>query len=199
MDHVMTYSISVAYFYGIGFIFEFSSAAMACCERFRIINERINKNANEIQWIIQLYQKLLKVLEHINEKISPLLIPLMLWLLITQTFMIYTVVRLLLKTSTKSNRFHMIFLNILYSFVYVYLIAVPCYAAECAYKEGMKFKEICYEILCSKKISNIAAKDLKLYVDSINESKLQLQTFFFNIDWKLWFQVRMQSYIFKFK
>lgn len=191
MDILMTHSLSWSYVYAIGFIYEFTSATMACYERFKMINEKIIKNPNEIQWNIQLYQKLLKIMERINEVISPILIPIVLWLLITQTFMVYTVVRLLLKSNTKSNRIYMIFLNVMWSFVFVYLIAVPCYAAECAYKEGMKFKEICYEILCSKRIANNISKDLKLFVKSINQSKLQLQTIFFNIDWKLWFQVRI--------
>lgn len=186
VDFIMTYSLSVAYFYFIGFIFQFACAAIACRDRFLMINEKLSRKIfftyYEMQAYIELYQKLLKIMEHINEYLAPPLIPVFTMFLVLETFMTYTVVRLLLHSG---NQHFMIAMNLMWSSIYYYLSMIAMHSSESAYKEGFRFKNICYEILCFKGASIESTRTLKMFLASITHSRLQLRTIFFDINWML--------------
>lgn len=186
IDFVMTFSLSVAYFYFIGFTFQFSCAAIAVRDRFLMINEKLSRKNfltyYEMQIYIELYQKLLRIIEHINDYLTHPLIPVFTVFLILETFMTYTVVRLLLNAADQK---FMIALNCMWSSIYFYLSGVAATSSERVFKEGLQFKNICYEVLCFKGASIESSRTLKIFLTSITDSRLQLRTVFFDINWKL--------------
>lgn len=181
----------VACLYYIGFILQFSSAAVAVRDRFAMVNCNFERKKHlsffEIQMHIELYQKLLEIISHINEFLTFPLISIFACLLHLETIFIYTFIRaMLLQTQ------HQIFLMITqfcWIFSYLYLMMIASYVSESLLKDCQKFKEISYEILRTSQISQNSRENLKIFLSSISNSKFKLKTIFFDIDWKFLLQV----------
>lgn len=192
LDVLMSVSLFLAYFYSIGYTAQFSMMAAACCDRFKALNQHVARKkfltSYDVLELNEIHRKLLKIIKMINETISPILIPIFFSLFFTLTFNAYTEIRLLLR-AVELKAFLLIN-NLMWTLIYFYLMTVVCYAAEALKSEGKKFKEICYGFLLSQNVSDRATKaTLKVLLNSMDDSKLELKTIFFNIDWKLLMQV----------
>jgi hypothetical protein len=197
---ILNFSITYSYFYLIGYTYEFGALAIACRDRLKTINQKLLSKRfltrYDVTDIIEFNRKILKIIAKIDKYVTPFLIPVFFCLLFIGTFMAYTEVRLILKTANHKN--FLIMNNFFWVIIYFYMMAVMCFAAEALKAEAKKFKEICYEFLVSNKFSDIEArKALKTFINSIDDSRMQLRTIFFNIDWNLFFQV-IFYFIFRF-
>lgn len=190
--NILSVSTVLALLFFIGYMFEFAVLAIACHDRFKAINKKILSRRfltrYDVAEFVEHHKKLLRIIEKIDEHLSPALIPIYFCLLFTATFMAYTEVRLILKTILLKT--YLIINNFVWTFIYFNLMMVPCYAAEALRTEERKFKEICCDFLVANKFSDHdARRSLKIFVNLIDNSKAQLRTIFFNIDWNLLFQV----------
>jgi hypothetical protein len=80
------------------------------------------------------------------------------------------------------------FINILWTISNLSLVVIPIRAAESMKKEALKSKEIGYEMLKRQKLSDDHNLNyVELSLRSLHS--FQLQTIFFNIDWKLLFNL----------
>jgi hypothetical protein len=198
VDVIMSLSLSLSYLYFIGYVFQFSYAALACRDRFSAIVEKLNSkiflNSVDAQNFMEITDKLLKILEHINKFLTFQLIPTFLCFLVFQTFMAYTVVRVVTKYSNLKTL--MMILNIFWTLIYTYLMMVASYSAEEVLKSGEALKDKCHEIVCNQNTPKEVGKILKKLKSSLKSSKLQLRTIFFDINWKLVLQSISSSTMF---
>lgn len=199
VDVIMSFSISISCFYFIGYIFQFSYAALACRDRFIAITKKLSVkiflvNSVQAQNLLEITHKLLKILEHINKYLAFQLIPTFFCFLIFQTFMAYTVVRVITKNS--DLKIMMIIINFFYAFIYVYLMMVASYAAEELLKSGEMLRDKCHDIICNNSTQKEVIKILKKVKSSLKSSKLQLRTIFFDFNWKLILQSISSSTMF---
>jgi hypothetical protein len=122
------------------------------------------------------------------------MIPVFTYILLAVTFTGYTSVltHLMPKHSMEKDIEFKVwgFINILWTISNLSLVVIPIRAAESMKKEALKSKEIGYEMLKRQKLSddhnlNYVELSLTFFIDD----KFQLQTIFFNIDWKLLFNL----------
>lgn len=191
-DLIMTSIFLMAYFYSIGIIFQFVCPVIACRDRMRNISSRISLkfrlNSYEVQNYVQLYRRLMKIIDEINKHLTMPLIPIFTFLFITITFELYSVVRLIFKNSD----FKLFFgtFSTLWSLLFLLPFLIVIYAADSAMIEIDKIKDVGFDALCCQKVFDAHSEiTFNFFLSSIDRSRLQFQTIFFHLDWQLLFKV----------
>lgn len=195
-DLIMTSIFLMTYFYSIGIIFQFVCPVIACRDRMRTISSRISLkfrlNSYEIQNYVQLYRRLMKIVEDINKHLTMPLIPIFTYFFVTITFEFYSVVRLIFKNSDFK-----LFLGVfstLWSLLYLLPFLIVIYAADSAMIEIDKIKDVGFDALCCQKIFDAHSEIIfNFFLSSIDRSRLQFQTIFFHLDWHLFFKVSLAT------
>lgn len=182
----------VSLVYSSAIIFQFISAAIACRDRLRAINQRIltkkNQSSSEIRSCVNLYRKIFLIIREINKTLTWPLIIIFAFLFVTITFEFYAVVRFFYKNS--DMKYYVCISASSWSLVEIYPIFISVYVAESTLDEVENVKKIGYEILCAQRIFDPQTeKVFDYFLRSMERSKLQLKTIFFDLDWKLFLQV----------
>lgn len=186
---VTCYVISITYSYAI--TFQFISAAICCRDRLQAINRRIliknHQSSLEIRNCVALYRKIFLIIQEINRTLTMPFILIFTYHFVIITFEIFAVVRVFYKNSDIK---FLVSLNVsLWSIIEIYPIFTSIYVATSTIEEVENIKKIGYEILCTRRIFDPQTEKIFGYfLKSIEKSKLQLKTIFFNLDWTLFFQ-----------
>lgn len=191
-DLIMSSIFLITYFYLIGIIFQFVSPVIACRDRMRNISSQISSkfrlNSFEIQNHVQLYRRLLKIVDDINKHLTMPLLPIFTFSFITITFEFYSVVRLIFKESDFKLFFGVN--STVWSLLFLIPFLIVIYAAEGAMVEIDKIKDVAFDALCCHKIFDARSEaTFNVFLSSIDRPRLQFQTIFFNLDWHLFFKV----------
>lgn len=192
-DVLLSLSLSIVYFYCVFFIFQFCGIAFACHERFCAINERTRMRYRptsfEVVSCVEMYKNLTIIIQKIKDDLMQPMILIVAFLMMSTTLNVYQLVRL--SMITIDMKAFMLIINLFWAFIYFYLLVIAIYASEITFKEGELFIDWGKEILWSKNFFNGAMKkDFKFFLATFDKTKLKFQTIFFDLDWKLLFQVR---------
>lgn len=188
--------MSLAYLYGftylVAIVSQFVCASSACQERFLILKKEISKNLTlgpvEVQNYIELCNKLLKILHRINKYLTTPMILIFLSMLIDVTFEFYDILRAIY---SKVNSPEIVIYNgILWAMVEVYPFIITIYFSEKTWKAVEDFKKVGNEILFYQKIQNVHSETaFDCLMRFMKREKFIGHTIFFNLDWKLLFEV----------
>jgi hypothetical protein len=183
----------IGYLYMIGIVFQYVSATVACRDRLLMIREkfllRYHLSAQEVKIYVDLSRKIFKIVHHINNDLTFPLIICFLLLLIDVTFEFYGVVRTYLKST---ETFLLLGISgLVWVLAELYPIFITIYFAESFWSAVEGVKEVGYEILCHHRIFEPnSEKIFSYFIRSIEKQTLQMRTIFFNLDWKLFFEVK---------
>lgn len=194
---VLALSLSSAYFFCVGVVFQFSAVALACHERFYAINERIKQksrpNSFEVINCVDLFKDLMKIIQQINADLIQPMILIFAFLLITTAINVYTTIQIIMKATM--FRPFLISTNTVWTISYFCLFLIAIYPSEASSNEGEKFIDFGKEILWNKNIfDDVTKKDFQLFISTFEKSKLHFQTVFFKLNWKLVFQVTINLF-----
>lgn len=196
-DLIIGICYATSYFYLIGIIFQFICPVVACRDRMRIISSRVSAkfrlNSFEIQNYVQLYRRLLRIVDDINKHLTAPLLPILAYLFISITFEFYAVVRLIFR-----NTDFKLLVGVsaaLWTLVLCLPFIVVIHAAESAMEEIDKIKDVGFDALCCQKVFDAQSeKTFNIFITSIDRTRLQFRTIFFNLDWQLLFKVSFSIY-----
>ncbi|KAG5670828.1 hypothetical protein PVAND_001063 [Polypedilum vanderplanki] len=180
------------FLYSNAFIFQYSSAAIAVKDRFKILHENILNQQflgnSQIEIIVELYEKNFEILKFINFHLSSQLIPTLAYLLGSIIFTLYSIAKLFPFKSKMA--YYSLPLYILYLMVHIVLIIFAIHSSVSTVEEAEKIHKIEYEITKDEKFLNFHAerKFLK-FIKMIEKIDFRLGTIFFALDWKLFLQV----------
>lgn len=196
-DTFMVVCYVLTLIYSTVIIFQFTSAAISCRDRINAINGRIiiksHQSSLEIRLCVELYRKIFLIIREVNMHLTMPLIPIFTFLFVAITFEFYAVVRAMYKNSEIKT---FIAINAsFWSFIELYPMIVTIYVAESTIESVEIIKKIGYEILCTQRIFDPQTEKIfDYFLKSIDKSKLRLKTMFYNLDWKLFFQVIFKLY-----
>lgn len=191
-DIVMIVCYVVSLTYSNAITCQFISAAISCRDRLKAINRRIliknHQTSMEIRSCMNLYRKIFLIIDEINKILTLPLILIFTYLFVVITFEFYAAVRVFYKNS--DIRYLVGSNASLWSFIEICPIFTSIYVAESTIDEIENIKKIGYEILCTHRIFDPQTEKIfNYFLKSIERSKLQPKTIFFNLDWNLFFQV----------
>lgn len=188
----MVISYVIGYFYIIGVVLQFISATIACRDRLQMISEKISfrfhLSVAETKIYIELSRKIFTVIKNINKFLTFPLIICFLLLLVAITFEFYGVMRMLYKNTDATLLLSLS--GTIWTLIEIYPIFITIYFSESCWMAIDEIKETGYEILCHHRIFEPnAEKIFNYFVRSIEKQNLKLKTIFFDLDWKLFFEV----------
>lgn len=175
-------------------MFQFTCATSAVRYRFDSLHDKIitkiNFNNYEIDTLIDLYQKLFKTLEIINNYFTNQLILTLAFTLIHPILNFYEMVRMSLLDS--DYKFYSLLENLEILFRLMVTVVPLISSAVKTVSSAKKMFEIGYEIITQEKILTHASKaKFNEFLMLKSRSKIYLGTAFYDIDWKLLFNVRI--------
>ncbi|KAG5670826.1 hypothetical protein PVAND_001061 [Polypedilum vanderplanki] len=180
------------YIFSSAFAFQFLCAAIAIRDRFNSVHEKVlstrNFNNYEINLIIDLYKRLFNLINLVNSHVSFQLIPVVAYILMSNTLTFYSMFRLFVTNSVYKYLFLGSELVIIGSNSLILITLIHC--SVTAVESAERFFDVAYEIKSELKIQN--HEDETKFLDFVNlmkgKGKLRFKTAFFDVNWKLLFK-----------
>lgn len=191
----------LAYFLCFGVILQFSFFALACRDRFKLINEKIalkfQPTSHEIITSVDLFKELLKIMHKINDTAQSLIL-IFAHLLLLITINIYSATKLPFFFENSYEDFILISQNCLWIAVVISQKLILIYSTQSAFNQAEIFLKLIKDILWHQQITNeISRRKIEFFILSIDRTEIKFKTIFFDIDWKLLFKVRFIRIILK--
>lgn len=177
-----------------GFVLQFSCAAIAVRDRFKMIHNKLlakkSLNADEVGEIIEIYEKLFKCIKMINKYLTLQLIPLLAIALTNFTLSIYTVVRAFLNNSPMKIVY--VPTNCLWEVSESCLLTFLVHSSTSTSSVAEKTKTVGYKILQDFRFSDERSREkFERFIKSITKSSYELKSAIFVVDWNLLFSVSL--------
>lgn len=191
-DFLITIAYSLQALYTIGFVLQFSFAAICIRDRFRVIHTKVysmtSLNSFEVDIVLEIYEKLFKAIKKVNKHLTAHLIVIFGYTLISATFSIYTMVHAYLQNSELIYVYF--FGEGLWLLFETILMIAPVRASTLNTIMTQKTEEVAYKTIQKTRFQNKESRSkFKEFSNYIARMKCQLHTAIFNIDWNLLFKV----------
>lgn len=192
-DFFMTISYVIGYAYMVFIICQYICASYACRERLLTVKRKLSfrsqLNSQEVREYVELSMALFQILRKINKYLTFPLIIIFLCLLLDFTFEFYGVAREFFVSSF--NTFIIGYNGSFWCLLEIYPIIMTIYFSESTWKAVEGIKDVGCSILCDQRIFDFKTeRSFNYFIKSIKKQKLQGSTIFFQLDWKLLFQVK---------
>lgn len=191
-EFIMTATYAFGYLYLTAVLTQFILAILACRERLILIKKGLAKksflNPVEVQMYVDILSEIFKILKRINEYLTFPLILAFFALLLDFTFEFYGILRIFYKNTPYFSL--ALFNGVMWCVYEIYPVILTIYCAESTWRVIEDIKNIGMEFLYKGKILDFNSERIfEYFFRSINKPKLQASTAFFNIEWKLLFEV----------
>lgn len=174
----------------VGIVYQFVCATIGLRDRIDLITNRISikyrLSSFEVFNYIILYQKLFKISEDTQKYLTMQVLPILAGVFINLVFQSYLILRAMLR----AGELTFVVAGLVWSVVYTFPLFIIINASE-SFSESLKTtKSVCHEILWSQRILDVhSRKAFSHFLKSMKISDLKMKTIFFDLDWKLIFQV----------
>jgi hypothetical protein len=151
---------------------------------------KMTLNSIEARAHVELCMMIFKILKKINKYLTFPIIFIFMSLLLDFTFEIYGVLRAVYKNDSQFTA--IVYNGTIWGFIEIFPIFITIYSAESTWRAVESVKDVNNEILCQGKIFDFNSERIFDYFNkSIEKTRLQASTIFFNLDWKLCFEVNI--------
>jgi hypothetical protein len=175
-------------FYCSGFVLQFEFVVGAISERFSMMNEKIlskcSLNSFQVDYAIEIYDKLFHAIKLINENLTVQLISTFGYSLIEILFSSYCIVREHVQDT--SVKYFFSFPSVMWVLGQLFLLTTAIIASMSAMAAARNTKNVAYDALQNSAAVDARSRErLERFMNSIDQSKCQLQSAIFTIDWNL--------------
>jgi hypothetical protein len=174
----------------VGIVYQFVCATIGLRDRIDLITNRISikyrLSSFEVLNYIILYQKLFKISEDIQNYLTMQVLPIIAGVFINLVFQSYLILRAMFRESELT----FVVAGLVWSVVYTFPLFIIINASESFSQSLRSTKNVCHEILWSGRILDVQSREpFSNFLRSMKVSDLKMKTVFFDLDWKLIFQV----------